>query len=212
MTESSTLLPQRATRMDAVIDGVNWLYEPYWPGDRLLARLADGRISLTDTAGERADEAFREAAEVLAHAIDAEAALLDGIWTAQPFMGNGDEAPDAIDMETRRTFVAIDLVELDGVSLQEIPYQERRRLLGSVIQESGRVRISPAVRLPLRPWLDAWRSHGFASYVAKHVNSRYRPGEKVEDWLVLPVAPEAVPSMARRLFGERPKKLPRIQD
>jgi bifunctional non-homologous end joining protein LigD len=107
---------------------------------------------------------------------------------------------------------AADLVELDGESLGEVPYQERRRLLASVLAENVRVRVSPAVKLPLRPWLAAWRGNGFTHYVAKHVNSRYRPGEQADDWLIVSAESEKYPSIAARLVGQRPKKLRRIED
>jgi bifunctional non-homologous end joining protein LigD len=227
MTDATSLLPQQATHAHTLVESVNWLIEPYWSGDRLLASLNDGRVSMTDAQGDRVDEEFVEAAALLADAIDADAAVIDGIWTAQPDVGNGavlrrraamievgmfDEAPDPIEVAERPAFVAIDLVELEGVSLQDVPYQERRRLLESVLRARGRVRLSPAVRLPFRPWLDAWRNDGFVSYVAKHLNSRYRPGQTAEDWLVLSFVPEKVPSVAGRLFGERPGKRRRIED
>jgi bifunctional non-homologous end joining protein LigD len=225
MTELATLLPQRARHVEGVVESaVDWLFEPYWSGDRLLARLDDGRISLTDASGLAVDDSFREVAGVLGEAIDADTALVDGVWTAQPFIGNGqelrrraqalleeglvDEPPDPAVLETRRAFMAIDLVELDGASLQQIPYAERRRLLESVLQESGRVRVSPAVRVPIQPWLDAWRSNGFAFYVAKHANSRYHPGEVAEDWLVLRTQAETAPAPRRRLFGRRERPGP----
>ena len=43
--------------------------------------------------------------------------------------GLTDEVPDPIENEPRRAFVAIDLVELDGEPLHDIPFMERRRLL-----------------------------------------------------------------------------------
>jgi bifunctional non-homologous end joining protein LigD len=227
MTDATRLLPQQATHANALVESVDWLIEPYWSGDRLLASLNDGRVSMTDAQGDQVDEEFVEAAALLVDAIDADAAVIDGIWTAQPDVGNGavlrrraamieagryDEAPDPIEVAERPAFVAIDLVDLEGVSLHDVPYQERRRLLESVLRARGRVRISPAVRLPFRPWLDAWRNDGFVSYVAKHVNSRYRPGQTAQDWLVLSLVPEKVPSVAGRLFGERPRKRRRIED
>ncbi len=228
MTSPDPVLPQHATPAEVIIDSVQWLFEPYWTGDRLIARLEDGRVTLTDRAGEPASAECAEAADELLAAIDADAAVIDGIWTAQPFVGDGsgarqwaetmaeeglvDEPPDPLSMETRRAFVALDLVELEGQSLSDVPYQERRRLLASVVEENVRVRISPAVKLPIRAWLHAWRGNGFTHYVAKHVNSRYRPGEQVEDWLIVSSAPEKYPSIAGRLMGQRPKKLRRIED
>lgn len=228
MTSPDPVLPQQATLAEVIIDSVEWLFEPYWSGDRLIARLQGGRVTLTDADGEPAADELSEAADELLTAIDAESAVIDGIWTAQPFVGDGvgarqwaetlaeeglvDEPPDPISMEKRRAFVAIDLVELEGQSLADIPYQERRRLLTSVVEENVRVRVSPAVKLPLRPWLHAWRGNGFTHYVAKHVNSRYRAGEQVDDWLIVSAEPEKVPSFAGRLMGQRPKKLRRIED
>jgi len=226
--ETPPTLPQFATPASVVISSVQWLFEPYWTGIRLMARIDVGQVTLTDEAGEPAPAEVAEAADELAAAIDAEAAVLDGIWTAQPFVGDGsaarqwaetlaeeglvDEAPDPVTMETRRAFVALDLIELDGQSLIDVPYQERRRLLASVVQENVRVRVSPAVRLPLEHWLHAWRANGFTHYVAKHVNSRYRPDEQVEDWLIVSAAPPREPSFAGRLVGQRPKKMRRIAD
>src|SRR4026209_1685809 len=148
MTSPEPVLPQQATPAEVIINSVNWLFEPYWSGDRLIARLHAGRVTLTDEAGEPAGDHCAEAADELLTAIDADAAVIDGIWTAQPFVGDGsgvrqwaetlaeegvEEPPDPISMETRRAFVALDLVELDGQSLADVPYQERRRLLTSVV-------------------------------------------------------------------------------
>jgi bifunctional non-homologous end joining protein LigD len=228
MSKPEPVLPQYATPAEVIITSVDWLFEPYWSGDRLMARLQNGRVTLTDVAGEPAGEDCAEAADELLAAIDADAAVIDGIWTGQPFVGDGsgarrwaetlteeglvDEPPDPLAIEKRRAFVAIDLVELEGESLADVPYQERRRLLTSVLAENVRVRISPAVKQPVRAWLHAWRGNGFTHYVAKHVNSRYRPGEEADDWLIVSSEPEKIPSIAGRLVGQRPKKLRRIED
>lgn len=217
MPAPQPILPQQATPAEAVITSVQWLFEPCWSGARLMARLADGRVTLTDAAGAPAGPELAEAADELLAAIDADAAVIDGIWTAQPFASNGgdgqerDEAAPARPPETRRAFVALDLVELDGESLAEIPYQERRRLLASVLAVGARVRISPSVRHPAGDWLRAWRRDGFTRCVAKHVNSRYHAGERADDWLIVPTELATIPPVGR-LFGRRPTKLRLIED
>lgn len=228
MSEDRSHLPQLASYSNAVVHSVEWLFEPCWKGDRLMARVEDGQVTLTDGFGKPADEAFAEAAEVLAPVVDADQALIDGIWTNQPFIGEGsaarhladaiaeeglqDELPDPIENEPRRAFVALDLVELDGQRLHDVPYLERRRLLASVIEEGVRVRVSPAVGQPIPHWVHAWRSNGFDFYIAKHVNSRYRPGEISEDWLQIGTAPGRGPTTVGRLFGQRPGKVVHIDD
>src|SRR5436190_9716830 len=222
-TTANSDLPQCATQGDSTITELDWFFEPCWKGVRLLARLEDGRVRLTDEHGIPAGPEMDEAARVLQDAIDANQALIDGSWTAMPFTGVGSQArerakamagevgktpPHAASFETRRAFVAWDLVELDGQLLHDIPYQERRRLLESVILEGTRVRISLSVRQPIRGWLEAWRSDGFTHYVAKHANSRYRPGETAPDWLQMSVLTDGQPSILERIFGSPRRRVP----
>lgn len=211
------VVPQRATDANVVVASVDWLFEPAWRGDRLVARLADGSISLTDAAGVSANDAFAEVVDVLTDAILADAAVIDGVWTAMPFIGDGsparawadtiaseglaDELPDPLETERRRAFVAVDLVELDGEPLYEVPFQERRRLLESVIEEAVQVRLSPIVKQPISGWLVGWRENGFTHYVAKHMNSRYAPGTVCEDWLQISVNSASPRGFMTRMLG-----------
>lgn len=224
------ILPQLPTEANADVLSVEWLFEPLWPGTRLLAHASDGRVRLTDEVGADAgeDDGLADAPEVLAAAILADHAVIDGVWTAQPFVGDGsparawaetletegldDEIPDPLETERRRAFIAVDLVELDGQLLHEIPFQERRRLLESVIDEGVRVRLSPVVKQPLAGWLVGWRANGFRHYVAKHMNSRYRPGERTEDWLKLSLRAEAPRSFMGRMMGGRGDRARKVQD
>jgi len=224
------VLPQLPMEMNAEVLSVEWLFEPLWPGTRMVARVTGGRVRLNDERGEPmadADE-MADAPEILAAAILANEAVVDGVWTAQPFVGDGSparawaetlvaeglaaEIPDPLETERRRAFVAVDLVELDGEPLHEIPFQERRRLLESVIDEGIRVRLSPVVKHPLAGWMVGWRANGFTHYIAKHMNARYRPGERTEDWLKLSLRAEAPRSMMGRMLGGRGDRVRRVKD
>ncbi len=224
------ILPQLPVEANAEVLSVEWLFEPLWPGIRLVAHASGGRVELTDETGARPDGAhgLADAPDVLAAAIMADHAVVDGIWTAQPFVGDGsparawaetleaeglaDEIPDPLESERRRAFVAIDLVELEGEPLHDIPFQERRRLLESVIDEGIRVRLSPVVKQPLAGWMVGWRANGFTHYVAKHMNSHYRPGERTEDWLKLSLRTEAPRSFMGRMLGGRGDQVRRLRD
>jgi len=224
-----SVLPQLPTEANAEVLSVEWLFEPLWPGTRVLVRASDGRVHLTDELGEPIpdNDEMSDAPEILATAILAGEALVDGVWTAQPFVGDGSparvwaetlateglatEIPDPLETERRRAFVAVDLVELDGQPLHQVPFQERRRLLESVIEEGIRVRLSPLVKQPLAGWMVGWRANGFTHYVAKHMNSRYRPGERNEDWLKLSLRAEAPRGLMGRLLGGR-DRVRRVRD
>jgi bifunctional non-homologous end joining protein LigD len=225
-----SLLPQQPIDANAEVLSVEWLFEPLWPGVRMLARRSEGRVRLTDEHGQpiAEDGETADAAETLADAILADEALVDGVWTAQPFVGDGSPArawaetlaaeglasdvPDPLETERRRAFVAIDLVELEGMPLHDVPFQERRRLLESVIDEGIRVRLSQVVKQPLAGWLVGWRANGFTHYVAKHMNSRYRPGERTEDWLKLSLRAEVPRGFVGRMMGGRGDRVRRVRD
>jgi hypothetical protein len=82
-----------------------------------------------------------------------------------------------------------------------------------VVDENVRVRVSPAVRNPIHNWLIAWRAAGFDRYVAKHVNSRYAPGQQSDEWLLLSTAERRGPNPVTRLFWpSRGKKVLHIED
>jgi len=222
-----SVIPMRPTVANAEILSVEWLFEPLWPGERLMARVDRGDVTLSDEAGEPAAPEVSEACPVLANAVLADGAVVDGIWSAQPFIGDGsmarnwadtlaaeglaEEIPDPLESERRRAFVAVDLVELDGQPLGDVPFQERRRLLESVIDEGVQVRLSPVVKHPLGSWLIGWRANGFTHYIAKHMNSHYLPGERNDDWLKLSLRADPPRGLMGRLIGSR-ERIRRIRD
>jgi bifunctional non-homologous end joining protein LigD len=216
--------PQLATEAQVGINSPHWSFEPYWIGERLLARVAENEVRLTDASGLPVDDFYRDLADILRTSVDAEEAVLDGIWTAQPFLGHGsaaerwsealadeagdlpEEGPDPATLETRRAYVVVDLVHLDGQFLGDLPYQERRRLLSGLISESVRLRVTPSVKMPLASWFHAWQENGFSRAVAKHANSRYVPGTANEDWIVIKIDPDRHPGVAGLFWKGRKKR------
>lgn len=87
----------------------------------------------------------------------------------------------------RLAFVAVDLLTLDGESLLDVPLLERKRLLESALVEGPLVRRTAFVRLPVEPWLGAWRALGFRALAYKAANSRYEPGRPNSSWAIVPI-------------------------
>jgi bifunctional non-homologous end joining protein LigD len=202
MTEP--LLPQQPTPARADVASVEWLFEPFWPGDRVIVRVADGAATVTDARGEPAGLQLRDVGELVRAAVRVERATVDGVWTAQSFRATDADAD-------QRAFVAVDLLELEGESLLDVPLQERRRLLESVIDERVQVLVSPAVKQPIGGWLLGWRENGFGHYVAKHQNARYAAGERTEDWLKIDLHVAPAGGFVARLVGSR-ERVRRIRD
>jgi bifunctional non-homologous end joining protein LigD len=187
-------LPQLPTDERVEVDSVEWLFEPDWGGRRIMARVEDGTVRLTDAAGDPIDDE-PDAAALLGRAVRAASATLDGVWTEQAF------TDDEGSLAERHAFVAIDLVELDGERLDDVPFQERRRLLASVLEEGLQVRVSSLVKQPLGGWLAGWRQAGFTHYLARHQNAGYHPGVRTDDWLRIPLEAAPAPGLLRRVVG-----------
>ncbi len=86
--------------------------------------------------------------------------------------------------EDESAFVAIDLLELEGEALLDVPLLERKRLLDSVVADTETVRRTTIVRPPIEAWFGQWRALGFAAYAVKATNGRYTPGEPSRDWAI----------------------------
>ncbi len=89
--------------------------------------------------------------------------------------------------EDQVAFVATDLLRIDGDSLLDVPLLERKRLLDSVIDPVDLVRVGAYVRPPLERWIGTWRRLGFLGLSFRAANSRYHPGEKHDDWTLVPM-------------------------
>jgi ATP-dependent DNA ligase len=129
----------------------------------------------------------------------AESMVTPGQLTRQLFLGGGgsNKRKEALELaEARRvvlepdgptTFVAVDLLWLDGQHLLDVPLLERRRLMESALGESEFVRRSIAVRPPVEAWYAQWKALGIQEIAVKDANSRYRPGDMSEDWATAPI-------------------------
>lgn len=78
--------------------------------------------------------------------------------------------------------VLVDLLWLDGEWLLDVPLLERKRLLESILPGERLVRPGPYVLPPIQTWIGSWRAQGFRGVSFKAANSRYRPGERADDW------------------------------
>jgi hypothetical protein len=93
----------------------------------------------------------------------------------------------AIEEDDVVSYVAFDLLWLDGESLLDVPLLERRRLLEAVLAESDVVRRGTFVRPPIGGWIRSWRAQGFVGLTFRAANSRYLPGVASTEWATTPM-------------------------
>ena len=189
------------------------IVEPMWEGLRVLAHFELGggadaapRVELRDDDGLDVTRRFADVVGVLATAITAFDAVIDGFLTDQAtatdigtaIVPQAQASPVGMMLSqapqvtigprpeqreaTAVAFVAIDLLRVDGQSLLELPLLERKRQLESLIVQGELVRVSVFARPPVAPWLNSWKSAGFRGAMLKAANSRYQPGGRTTEW------------------------------
>jgi bifunctional non-homologous end joining protein LigD len=101
------------------------------------------------------------------------------------------------------TFVAFDLLHLDGHSLLELPYAERRERLEALDLNGSHWRTPPSYAGEGRPLLEASRQQGLEGVVAKRLDSPYCPGQRSSYWVKVKNKQRAELVIGGYLPGER---------
>ncbi len=176
-------------------DSQNWALEMKWDGVRALAFIENGRVRLMSRTERDITVAYPELAG-LGHATSHKQLLLDGEvvvfgadgWpefeALQPRMHVTSAAQAAqLAGQTPVTYLVFDLLQLDGRSLLELGYRERRAVL------DGLGLTGPFWQTP--PWFPgedfqavqgvsmAQRMEGI---LAKRLDSAYVPGVRTDYW------------------------------
>ncbi|MBO0805692.1 MAG: non-homologous end-joining DNA ligase [Nocardiopsaceae bacterium] len=177
-------------------DAGNWGVEMKWDGVRALAFCEDGRTTLRSRAGKDITATYPELAG-LARATGHRQALLDGEIVAfgpggqpdfealQPRMHvSSAEAAGRLAATAPVTFLAFDVLQLDGRPLLALPYADRREILDPLIPNGSGFLSPPFFPGPdLEAVLEASVQQGLEGVVAKRLDSRYEPGTRTANWL-----------------------------
>jgi bifunctional non-homologous end joining protein LigD len=176
-------------------DQKNWSFEVKWDGVRAIAYVQPGRLRLESRNLNDITESYPEV-RGLVGALGMHEAVLDGEIVA--FDENGRPSFERLQRRMHVTsptairrlqssmpvlYAIFDLLYLDGHSLIEQPYRERRAKLQS-LGLSG-----PAWRVPAshpgegKLLLEATAKQGLEGIVAKRLESRYEPGRRTGNWL-----------------------------
>ncbi|HKO28558.1 MAG TPA: non-homologous end-joining DNA ligase, partial [Solirubrobacteraceae bacterium] len=186
MAKPSSTLPR---------DQKNWSFEVKWDGVRAIAYVQPGRLRLESRNLNDVTEAYPEVRGLIG-ALGMHEAVLDGEIVA--FDENGRPSFERLQrrMHVRGAssirrlqssmpvlYAIFDLLYLDGQSLIELPYRDRRARLES-LNLSG-----PAWRVPAnhpgegKLLLEATAKQGLEGVVAKRLDCRYEPGRRSGNWL-----------------------------
>jgi len=170
-----------------------WAVEMKWDGVRALAFIEDGSIRLMSRTGKDISRTYPEVsgppsspAQLL---LDGEiVAFTDGrpdFEALQPRMHvSSADAALRLSSTIPVTYLAFDVLQLDGVRLTARPYFERRETLKTIMANGPGFLIPPDFP---GPDLDAVReasvANGLEGVVVKRLDSVYEPGARPGSWL-----------------------------
>lgn len=169
------------------LPSVGWHYEVKWDGYRAIAQVSGGRVRLESRGGLDLAPSYPELGE-LGRLLAGHEAVLDGEVVVLDAQGRSSfEA-----LQSRgRTKVAVhlmlfDLLWLDGLSLLDLGYLQRRLFLTDLVGDgTAHVHVPSAFGDDRDFALDASKQLGLEGVVAKRADSPYRPGTRSPDWLKL---------------------------
>ena len=189
------LEPMLATAAPRLPGDDGWAYEIKWDGIRALAYISPDGLRISARRGADHTPRYPELTALI-DALGGREAILDGEIVAfdesgrpsfqllQRRMGLANETTIRLRAaETPATYVAFDLLWLEGRSLIDAPYEARRDALAGLGFDGPNWQ-APAhhVGEGERLWT-AIRKRGLEGVVAKRLGSPYRPGKRSREWL-----------------------------
>lgn len=186
--------PMRAVLGEMPADERDWAFEVKWDGVRALGAIVDGELHLRSSNGNDITPRYPELAGIVDE-LAGRSAILDGEVVRLDASGRPDFGALQARMHLTRpaevaklaatapvTWALFDLLEFDGTDTTALPYEDRRRLLESLI-EPGPYWQVPATHIGHgSDLLEAVRQEGLEGVMAKKLGSPYVVGKRSTSW------------------------------
>lgn len=182
------LKPELATLVESAPDG-EWSYEIKFDGYRVMARIDHDEVKLFTRNGHDWTHKLPEQAAALA-ALGLESAWLDGEMVVADEQGVPDfqALQNAFDAGRSGSIVyyLFDLPYLNGVDLREVPVEERRTVLATVLKanENPLLRFSDTLNESPEALLDSACKMHMEGLIGKRLGSSYM-SRRSSDWIKL---------------------------
>jgi bifunctional non-homologous end joining protein LigD len=176
-------------------EDAGWSYEIKWDGVRAIAYWEPARLRFESRNLLEITARYPELAR-LGRALGSHRAVLDGEIVsfdedgrpsferlAQRIHLTGAAAVKRLAQSAPVTYLIFDLIWLDGHSLIDHPYAQRREALAGLALNDERWLTPEPLRGSGRDVLAASERSGLEGIVAKRLDSRYRPGQRDGSWL-----------------------------
>jgi bifunctional non-homologous end joining protein LigD len=189
------LRPMLATAGPLPRTPAGWSYEIKWDGIRALGHVEAGRLHLVGRNGTDLSDRYPEL-RPLGRELGSRDAVLDG----EIVVFGRDGRPDFQALQSRMhvqsaatqrrlaetvpaVYVLFDLLWLDGRSIMDHPYVERRALLEGLRLEGPSWQTPPVSRDDPAPLVTFVQERELEGLVSKRLDSRYEPGRRSTAWI-----------------------------
>jgi bifunctional non-homologous end joining protein LigD len=185
--------PMMATLVDDAFDDDAWIFEPKWDGVRAVATCIDETMLVSRnlrnvTAQYPELQRLHERLVSVEGMVDGEIVAMSGGRPSFEKLQSRINLQNPRDIEqamkkTPVTFIAFDLLYLDGRWLLEEPLRERKELLEDLVVPNERVQVSTYVEGDGRLLYEAAKQQHLEGVVGKRMDSHYYPGKRSRQWL-----------------------------
>ncbi|MCC3278742.1 ATP-dependent DNA ligase [Arthrobacter sp. zg-Y40] len=192
------MLATLGTRAE-INDDEDWAFEMKWDGVRAVVTVTPEGTRLISRNGNDMTAAYPELQDLSAH-LFGERAVLDAEIVALNKAGRPDfgllqprmhlTKPREIGAAAERTpvhLMVFDLLWLDGRSLADLSYEQRREILESAVEATpdGHLQVPPALEMGMGEAVAASKELGLEGVMAKRRSSTYSPGRRSKHWVKL---------------------------
>jgi DNA polymerase I len=210
--------PSLPTPRDKPPSGPRWLHEIEFNGYRIQAHLKDGHAELFTRNGDDWTQRFARIVTAVRR-LPVNEIILDGEVIVQNAVGASDlgalEDDLAKGRRDRFVYYAFDLLHLDGFDISASPLIDRKRVLASLLGESGSsvIALSEHLETDGDELFERARAMGLEGIVSKARDAPYRSGRS-KNWFKIKTvkrdpkslnAPLPAKSQGTRRSSKRPK-------
>ncbi len=187
--------PMMAASADHPFSREGWVFELKYDGIRAMVSVAGDAVRISGRRGNDETMRYPEAPAIRA-GIRARQAVVDGELVVLDAEGrpsferlqqriNVSRESDArrLAVEHPVTFVAFDLVQLDGRDLTSTELRIRKKTLRETIVDSPHILFAEHVERDGIALFEEARKSGIEGVVAKRADSLYRPGVRTPEWV-----------------------------
>jgi DNA ligase D-like protein (predicted ligase) len=188
----ATLKPMLARLIRSPFDSASHIFELKWDGVRALAFVEGGRVRLQSRNLRDISAEFPELAG-MPEAVNASSAVLDGELVIFDKDGHPSlnrllerlkrRSRSGSDRGPHATFVAFDVLYVNGESVMNQPLVRRKAVLHKLLKPTRVVQPCEFIENDGVAFFHATCEHGLEGIVAKAKTSTYTPGKRSPHWL-----------------------------